>query len=507
MKIKTFLILLLSLLPICKSNGQDEKIVIKTVFHFVHNNFTEENIPDNSVKYVLQKVNEGFNSVNKELIADEYKDRVASCNIFFELATTDINGKTIDPISWHLTDKKSFTPYLNDKALKKNGYIDSSKYLNIWVCNISADLAGGYTASKLFSNIPPELDGVVIDINEFTKETSYYLVSHEIGHWFGLNHIWGKTATNSIVHSCMDDDDIFDTPQQKSPNILTKIPELSCDGFIYSNHQNFMDYSYDVGMFTNGQKDYMRNYIKEKRSGLIKSKNDPLLPSVLSTTKQRDKFGTRMIVNNLYPYGTITDRDMVELFNSIGIIPTSENLQKLGLKIIANDKFKDLGTGKEVNQDYIYKYLDVEKVKNRKKDFQTYQTNQSFSEPKYFINGTLETMPLSTLSNVNLRMKENYFKSINKNFIIKSDFLGKIEILINNIPVIRDELDLVGLFSCNLNKGKYKIRVIGKKYDHWNKAKEILIKEFEFKHLVDSSSQTVIYLDTRENHNIYRLKN
>jgi Secretion system C-terminal sorting domain/Pregnancy-associated plasma protein-A len=88
---------------------------------------------------------------------------------------------------------------------------------------------------------------------------------HEIGHYFNLLHIWGSDTT------CVDDDEVDDTPRQASPNDgcptdLVKSCSNSLDYF-----RNYMDYTNDdcMSFFTNGQKTRMWATLNGFRAGLM----------------------------------------------------------------------------------------------------------------------------------------------------------------------------------------------------------------------------------------------
>ena len=81
-------------------------------------------------------------------------------------------------------------------------------------------------------------------------------VTHEVGHWFGLYHIWGDDGT-----SCSGSDYITDTPNQADenygcPNFATN---SSC-GNQGDMSMNYMDYTDDacMYMFTALQKSRMQ---------------------------------------------------------------------------------------------------------------------------------------------------------------------------------------------------------------------------------------------------------
>jgi hypothetical protein len=76
---------------------------------------------------------------------------------------------------------------------------------------------------------------------------------HEIGHYFGLRHIWGDADCG--------DDLVDDTPTQKEPNrTLPTFPKVTCgNGPNGDMFMNFMDYTNDPArmIFTAGQRQRM----------------------------------------------------------------------------------------------------------------------------------------------------------------------------------------------------------------------------------------------------------
>lgn len=117
-------------------------------------------------------------------------------------------------------------------------------------------------------------DGVVIDANAFgagsgcgsvTPDAPYNLgrtLTHELGHYFLLDHIWGN--------GCAQDDEVNDTPDQSSdyggcPNTGVQ----SCGSV--DMHMNYMDYTNDacMYMFSAGQAQRMENYLSSNLNNLI----------------------------------------------------------------------------------------------------------------------------------------------------------------------------------------------------------------------------------------------
>jgi len=117
-------------------------------------------------------------------------------------------------------------------------------------------------------------DGVVVDANAFgagagcgsvSPESPYNLgrtLTHEVGHYFLLDHIWGN--------GCNVDDEVTDTPDQSSdyggcPNVGAS----SCGSV--DMHMNYMDYTNDacMYMFSAGQSLRMENYIAANLNNIV----------------------------------------------------------------------------------------------------------------------------------------------------------------------------------------------------------------------------------------------
>ncbi len=258
-----------------KFNDDEKLLIIPVSFHVVYNNNIEK-ISVTKIESLIKKLNNDFNQI-KSGIDSDFHSIVSSPKIEFQLYDANNDCDETASITYHQT---SYSKFLNnennDTYLKKYGYIDSKKVLNIWICDLE-DGIGGY--SFLFDQlniIGEERDGVVLD---YKKTSDSFILIHEIGHYLNLMHIWGPTRGNEFnePHVCGDDDVIADTPPQKGPST----PLLGFIKCIYSNNQecnnkksnfqNYMDYSYCKGMFTKGQTDEMRRTILEFRPGLLET--------------------------------------------------------------------------------------------------------------------------------------------------------------------------------------------------------------------------------------------
>lgn len=151
---------------------------------------------------------------------------------------------------------------------------DSDRYLNVWVCELRDNYLGVATFPQLYV---PEEQGVVVHFRAFGSSGSARppfnlgrTLTHEIGHFFNLYHIWGNTDSNT----CTDDDNVADTPPQGEQNydcpngVLTDNCSPAAPGLMY---MNYMDYVNDACMhfFTSGQTDRMRTALETQRASLM----------------------------------------------------------------------------------------------------------------------------------------------------------------------------------------------------------------------------------------------
>lgn len=267
------------------------------VFHIVYQN-QEQNISDRKVLSQLDVINRDFNLRNADtiLIPSIYNSLKSKINVQFVLARTDPQGKASPGIVRVLTSKPSFT--FDDRVkLNIEGGSDAwpaDKYLNVWVCNMQSPVLG-------YSSFPgenPLFDGVVIDYQAFGKVDDRFAtfnlgrtLTHELGHYFNLYHIWGDEP------GCTASDSILDTPVQN--NFSTGCPEhprISCgnNGDLYVN---YMDYTDDrcMAMFTEGQRQRMIQTLSTFRStlgthGLDQLPVIPGLAAVISEVRQSGEF-------------------------------------------------------------------------------------------------------------------------------------------------------------------------------------------------------------------------
>ncbi len=264
---------------------------IPVVVHVVYR--TEaQNISDAQIQSQIDVLNEDYRAQNSDIsgVPSVWTNRVADCELQFALAERTPDGFETNGItrtettvaSWNGSDDVKFT------SLGGHDVWDPSRYLNIWVCNIGAGLLG-YAYQP---GITPSLDGVVIGYKYFGRPSasgSYDLgrtTTHEIAHYFNLDHLWGSGGSNT---NCNADDGVSDTPKQQEPNFgcSTTYPHETCGTGANSDmFNNFLDYGNDecIFFFTTGQKNRMLAALNGPRASLKTS--DGLTPPQVGIAEQ-----------------------------------------------------------------------------------------------------------------------------------------------------------------------------------------------------------------------------
>lgn len=244
-------------------------IKIPVVVHVLYNK-AEENISYQQILSQIEILNKDFRNRNQANPSGLYANLSADSYIEFQLATIDPYGNPTSGIVRKKTDIRFFNYDDRIKFSSKGGSDawDAKYYLNIWVGNLAGGLAG-YSSPV---GGKPETDGVVIRHNYFGKTGAGDFglgrtATHEIGHWLGLNHIWGDAMCG--------DDGVEDTPpQQSATNGCPSGTVVSC-GNSGNMYMNFMDYTNDqcVYMFTYGQVNRMRKLFEPEgyRSEILHS--------------------------------------------------------------------------------------------------------------------------------------------------------------------------------------------------------------------------------------------
>ncbi|HEY3429258.1 MAG TPA: M43 family zinc metalloprotease [Cyclobacteriaceae bacterium] len=259
---------------------------IPVVFHIIHNGEalgTGANIPDARVFSQIEVLNKDFTRTNTDAINTpaEFLSVAGSMNIEFVLAKQAPDGSATTGINRVNGNRSTWPPF--DENLCALSYWPSEDYLNIWVTNIGSNFLGyaQFPVSNLsgleeYQDGVAETDGVVIDYTVFgvgSSDPDYdngRTTTHEIGHFFGLRHIWGDES------GCAGTDYVNDTPNQLDETLgCPNHPVIDCSN--NKMFQNYMDYTDDecMNLFTVQQIDRMTLILEDtsvpRRNSLLNS--------------------------------------------------------------------------------------------------------------------------------------------------------------------------------------------------------------------------------------------
>lgn len=262
--------------------GDRSTYTIPVIFHVIYNTPTE-NVSEAVILDLLAAVNEDFSATNPD--AGEARGAFGfipdNADIEFCLAAQDEAGTPLVEYGIHrvATSETWFNPDTETNKMKGStggdtgteGW-DRHQYLNVWICDITNGAGfgvAGYAYKPTIALLPPaDIDGIVIDYNLGTNPDAHIL-SHEIGHFLGLDHTWGSGGG-----SCGTDDGLGDTPNTAGPSFdyagTCSGSQTTCPG-TQTQYENFMDYSNCTVMFTADQVDLMHLVLEGSRSALTTS--------------------------------------------------------------------------------------------------------------------------------------------------------------------------------------------------------------------------------------------
>ncbi len=271
---------------------QTENLVVKPyvvpiIFHVLYDGEAEgdgSNISQALIQQQILQLNKDYANQSNS----PYKVAAAT-GIQFVLAQKDPNGNSLaepgieridrNSRAWQAPGSKGWSrDYIAD-SIKPKTIWNPEKYINVWLVPAMnnggtgkllgfstfpvASTLDGLDASPLESN---NIAGVVIDHatvgSIFRPQTCDQgwgkgkTLSHELGHYFGLRHIWGDATCGN--------DYVDDTPTQEAANYGSPIhPKPDACGTPDEMFENYMDYTDDelLNTFTADQVDRMQTVL------------------------------------------------------------------------------------------------------------------------------------------------------------------------------------------------------------------------------------------------------
>ncbi|WP_294288895.1 M43 family zinc metalloprotease [uncultured Chryseobacterium sp.] len=254
-------------------------ITIPVVVHVIHSGQAygvDQNISDEQVQSQITVMNNDF---RRMMGTPGFNSNPVGADIMiqFALAKVDPNGNPTNGIDRVNMCQNSWTTGQVDTTVKPATIWNPTQYMNMWSVKFGGSSANilGYAQFPSNSGVvgvpaggAANTDGVVANYGTFGSSdygTTFTLdapydkgrtMTHEVGHFLGLRHIWGDDdATDPNGLSCATDY-CNDTPPAHQANGSCVTPIASCTSGLFEMVENYMDYTNDTCMniFTLDQK-------------------------------------------------------------------------------------------------------------------------------------------------------------------------------------------------------------------------------------------------------------
>ena len=279
-------------------------IYIPVVVHVIHNGDAygvNENITDEQVQSQITVMTQDYRRMtgtpgfNNNTVG-------ADTQIEFVLAKVDPNGNPTNGINRVNLCQASWSTNDVNSIVKPTTIWDPTQYMNMWSVNFTDAQLLGYAQFPSSSNLnglnanggAENTDGVVAGYRFFGSSSlatgnfsapydKGRTMTHEVGHFLGLRHIWGDNSTCPETNSDADKDYCADTPASSAANFGCPAGTDRCAATPGIDMiQNYMDYTDDTCMniFTNDQKTRITTVMNNspRRSTLKTSIKDVAIP-------------------------------------------------------------------------------------------------------------------------------------------------------------------------------------------------------------------------------------
>lgn len=339
-------------------------ITIPVVVHIIHNGKSigvGENISDAQILSQITTLNQDFRRI---LGTPGYNTNAIGADIGIEFclaqvapdgtATTGIERVNLGVATWT-------TNYAVETTLKPQTIWDPTQYFNIWVAKFGGSGQNSLNGVLGYAQFPGNsglgglnpnggsatTDGVIMDYRAFGSSDiasgPYYqgydkgrTTTHEIGHCFGLRHIWGDSSSCTVNTTDSFNDYCPDTPAANGPNFDCYSPYNSCPLATGNDMtENYMDYSNDTCMntFTLDQKARILAVLENS------PRRSSLTTSTVCSTLSSDNFDMNKGLG-IYPNPandiiniSVGNNDVLptsySIYNTLGQIVTEKNVSSV----------------------------------------------------------------------------------------------------------------------------------------------------------------------------------
>jgi len=310
-------------------NPKSAVITIPVVVHVIHNGDaigTGENITDAQILSQIDVLNQDFRRLSGTPGFNSHPDG-ADTEIEFCMAVVDPSGNPTNGINRVNLGTASFTMNGVETNVKPVTQWDPTQYCNMWSVRFGGADAGtlGYAQFPNNSGLSglganngaANTDGVVGSFSSFGSSDIYpagtyaapydkgRTMTHEVGHWLGLRHIWGDGG-------CTVDDFCADTPTSDAANYGCPGGHTSCG--TTDMIENYMDYTDDdcMNIFTNDQKTRIQTVMS------VCPRRMELASSTACTPPVADDAGISAVSNPNGDYCNVTSFDPVVTLQNFG---------------------------------------------------------------------------------------------------------------------------------------------------------------------------------------------
>jgi len=263
--------------------SSNQTINIPIIFHVIHNGEqigTSSNLSQTYINAQINQLNLDFANLSGSTYSQSADVGIQFCaakidsdgNCLAEAGINRINRNSIG-----LTTPPYTTTYFNTNIQPVTQW-NPDEYCNIWISHLKTDIGGSllgaaqlpeatYLAGVNNNNGLAITDGCIIDYKTIgsvanpnpsgTNTNLGRTLTHEMGHWLGLRHIWGD---GGLSGACGLDDYCTDTPLQGNSSAGCAVGNDSCPSSPGLDMvENYMDYSSDACMhtFTEDQRERM----------------------------------------------------------------------------------------------------------------------------------------------------------------------------------------------------------------------------------------------------------